>query len=149
MAYHKDDLTALIEKKYDKTERLLPAVLRDKVKDLLDSRDTIDRRSIVETLQNVYSSVTKGQIDPLRVEKAVNVLFKEISLSLVCGDRIEIRRFGTMSVKKRKGGIARNPRTSQSIYVEGRRFALFRPSKEMIKEINSININDNDKTNKE
>ena len=51
--------------------------------------------------------------------------------SLENGESIEIRGFGTLSVKERKSRIARNPRTGEAVDVPARRVPVFKPSKHL------------------
>ena len=51
--------------------------------------------------------------------------------SLENGESIEIRGFGTLSVKERKSRIARNPRTGEAVKVPARRVPVFKPSKHL------------------
>ena len=44
---------------------------------------------------------------------------------------IEIRGFGSFKVKKRKGRIARNPRTGQQVMVDEHYVPIFKVSKEL------------------
>ena len=52
------------------------------------------------------------------VEVIVTAIFDEIATALSRGDRIELRGFGTFSVKRRGARIGRNPRTGDSVQVE-------------------------------
>ena len=51
--------------------------------------------------------------------------------SLRSGDKIEIRGFGSYKVKKRKGRVARNPRTGEQVMVGEHWVPLFKVSKEV------------------
>jgi integration host factor subunit beta len=51
------------------------------------------------------------------VEKIVDALFDEIIASLARGKRIELRGFGTFSVKVHKARTGRNPRTGAPVPV--------------------------------
>ena len=51
--------------------------------------------------------------------------------SLENGESIEIRGFGTLTVKERKSRIARNPRTGAAVEVPARRVPVFKPSKHL------------------
>jgi nucleoid DNA-binding protein len=52
------------------------------------------------------------------------------------GKNIEIRGFGSFKVKKRKGRIARNPRTGDQVMVEEHFVPTFKVSKEMKQTVN-------------
>ena len=45
------------------------------------------------------------------VEKIVDAIFDEIIASLACGKRVELRGFGTFSVKIHEARTGRNPKT--------------------------------------
>jgi len=47
----------------------------------------------------------------LDVEKFVDAIVGEIIAALTRGDRVELRGFGTFSVRRRPARIGRNPRT--------------------------------------
>jgi len=49
------------------------------------------------------------------------------------GKNIEIRGFGTFKVKKRKGKIARNPRTGEQVLVDDHYVPVFKISKDVRK----------------
>ena len=80
---------------------------------------------------------TCDSLDQAHVEKALDVILDEMSTALVCGDRIEIRGFGSMNVRKREKSIARNPKNGESVATNDRGFLYFRASKDLIKSLNS------------
>jgi len=47
------------------------------------------------------------------------------------GDRIELRGFGVFTVKPRKTGIGRNPRTGTQIAIPPGKAVRFKPGKEL------------------
>tara|TARA_Y100001970_G_scaffold42956_1_gene53506 strand:- start:9799 stop:10077 length:279 start_codon:yes stop_codon:yes gene_type:complete len=63
------------------------------------------------------------------IEESVNLILEHISDTLILGNRVEIRGFGTFSVKSRKKRIGRNPRTGKSIQVSKKYHPYFRSSK--------------------
>jgi len=50
-------------------------------------------------------------------EIIVTAIFDEISAALARGDRVELRRFGAFTVKRRAARIGRNPATGGSVSV--------------------------------
>ena len=77
---------------------------------------------------------------PLRKsEEIVNMVFDTMSTALVDGDRIEIRGFGSFTVKEYKGYTGRNPKTGQKIAVDEKRLPFFKAGKEL-----KDNVNDSD-----
>ena len=52
------------------------------------------------------------------------------------GKNIEIRGFGSFKIKKRKGRMARNPRTGAQVKVDEHFVPIFKVSKEMKQVVN-------------
>ena len=64
-------------------------------------------------------------------EKAVEQTLDALSRSLQRGERIELRGFGVFSVRPRKRGIGRNPRTGQEVRIPPGRTIRFKPGKDL------------------
>ena len=77
--------------------------------------------------------------DPLNIEdleQTVNTILNLISISLDKGDRVEIRNFGTFSVRSRDQRISRTPKTGTSVLVEPKNYPFFRASKYLRESLN-------------
>lgn len=59
-----------------------------------------------------------------------------VGTTLSTGDSIEIRGFGTFSIKERKSRPARNPRTGEVVVLQDRLVPLFKFSAELKERIN-------------
>lgn len=94
-------------------------------------RNNIKKLDLIYVLSKKYPEYTKEQFS-----KMVDIFFDDISTALVCGDRIELRGFGSMVVRKRKTKVARNPKTNERIEVGEKGSLYFRASKELIKSVN-------------
>jgi len=72
-----------------------------------------------------------GETDLTRrkAEEIVNTVFDTMAGALVRDDRIEIRGFGSFTVKKYKGYTGRNPKTGQKIAVAGKKLPFFKTGK--------------------
>ncbi len=82
-------------------------------------------------LDIVNEVVFKTGITKTKAEMAVDAVFESIKLSLARGDRIELRGFGIFSVRPRKTGIARNPRTGAAAVIPPGKVVHFRLGKEL------------------
>ena len=71
------------------------------------------------------------------VEEAVLLFFDEVILGITSGARIELRGFGSFSIKNRPPRIARNPRTGEKVEVSSKLLPHFRAGKELNNLINS------------
>ena len=63
------------------------------------------------------------------VERIVNTVFDEITGAMSRGDRVELRGFGALSVKKRDARVGRNPRTGETVNVEEKHVPFFKTGK--------------------
>lgn len=70
------------------------------------------------------------------LDQTVNTILSLISNSLSSGDRIEIRNFGTFSIRSRKQRISRNPKTGTSVLVDAKHHPYFRASKHLKESLN-------------
>jgi integration host factor subunit beta len=59
------------------------------------------------------------------VEIAVNEILDSITRALKLGDRVEIRGFGTFTVRQRQARAGRNPKSGSVISVPERRVPFF------------------------
>jgi len=56
---------------------------------------------------------SEDEHQPHKAEQAVETVFESLKNAMGRGQRIELRKFGVFSVKPRKTGIGRNPRTGK------------------------------------
>ena len=66
-----------------------------------------------------------------KAEAAVDAIFESMKQTLIAGDRIELRGFGVFTVKPRKTGIGRNPRTGAEVTIAPGKAVRFKPGKEL------------------
>lgn len=71
------------------------------------------------------------------VEVIVNTIFDSMTQSLIQGDRIEIRGFGSFEVRVRSPRQGRNPKTGESVKVGKRRVPFFKVGKELKEKVNN------------
>lgn len=82
-------------------------------------------------LDIVNAVVSKAAISRARAEQAVETVFESLKNAMGRGQRIELRRFGVFSVRPRKTGIGRNPRTGQEVNIPPGKVVRFKPGKEL------------------
>ncbi len=63
------------------------------------------------------------------VERIIATIFDEIIDSMAEGDRVELRGFGSFSVKRREARRGRNPRTGENVDVEEKHVPFFKTGK--------------------
>lgn len=72
----------------------------------------------------------------VETEAVVDGFIQTVIQAMKDGKNIEIRGFGSFKVKKRKGRIARNPRTGEQVPVDEHFVPYFKVSKEMKQAVN-------------
>ena len=63
------------------------------------------------------------------VEMIIDTIFDEIIEALANGNRVELRGFGSFSVKHREARTGRNPRTGESVQVDAKSVPFFKTGK--------------------
>lgn len=61
--------------------------------------------------------------------RVVDAILESINEALAQGEKVELRGFGSFSVKRRPGRTARNPKTGERVYVEPKVSPAFKASK--------------------
>lgn len=87
-----------------------------------------------ELIERIASK--QQQLSAKDVELAVKMLLDHMSQSLALGERIEIRGFGSFSLNYRKPRQGRNPKTGETVQLEGKYVPHFKPGKELRDQVN-------------
>lgn len=78
----------------------------------------------------------QDQLSAKDIELAVKLVLEYMSQALASGERIEIRGFGSFSLHYRAPRVGRNPKTGESVELEGKYVPHFKPGKEMRDRVN-------------
>ena len=88
--------------------------------------EKLTKAAIIESLHNKLS------LSRADIHRVIDELFEEIKDGLKEDRVIELRGFGTVEVRTRKGREkARNPKTGELVAVDTHGVAIFRPGKEL------------------
>jgi DNA-binding protein HU-beta len=79
----------------------------------------------------------KTGIPKVDVMVALETMFKEIKESLIAGENIYIRGFGSFITKKRAAKIGRNIKKNIAVKIPEHYIPAFKPAKEFVKEVKS------------
>jgi len=82
-------------------------------------------------LDIINEVVNRTGITKTKAELAVETVFGSMKKALANDDRIELRGFGVFTVKPRKTGIGRNPRTGAEVRIPPGKAVRFKPGKEL------------------
>ena len=70
------------------------------------------------------------------VEQAIKEILEMMAHTLSKGERIEIRGFGSFSLHYRAPRVGRNPKTGESVDLDGKYVPHFKPGKELRERVN-------------
>ena len=73
----------------------------------------------------------KADLPKKRAEETVNCIFDKLTDALSNGDRIEIRGFGSFSLKQHESYVGRNPKTGAEVPVDEKYAVQFKVGKEL------------------
>ncbi len=79
----------------------------------------------------IQSIVERTGLPRNKAEASVDAILGAMKGALAAGDRIELRGFGVFTVKPRKTGVGRNPRTGTKVDIAPGRAVRFKPGKEL------------------
>ena len=89
------------------------------------------KSELIETISR------KANLTKKKAEELVNTIFDAFFVSMVKGDRIEIRGFGSWFVKAYKPYVGRNPKTGAGVFVAEKKLPVFKVGKELKKRIDA------------
>lgn len=73
----------------------------------------------------------RGDLTKARAEQVVNCVFEAMAEALERGEGIEVRGFGSFSVRPYKPYSGRNPRTGEKVPVPAKKLPFFKVGKEL------------------
>lgn len=79
----------------------------------------------------------RGELTKARAELVVNTVFDAMIEALERGEGIEIRGFGSVTMRPYKPYSGRNPRTGQAVSVPAKRLPFFKVGKELKELVNN------------
>lgn len=82
----------------------------------------------------------RADLTKARAEMVVNCVFDTMTEALRAGEGIEIRGFGSFTVRPYKPYDGRNPRTGQPVPVPAKRLPFFKVGKDLKELVNSSRV---------
>jgi len=71
-------------------------------------------------------------------ELVVNIIFDSMANALKDGDKVEIRGFGSFTVRERESREARNPKNGEIVKIPAKRTPFFKTGKELRERVNCL-----------
>ena len=97
----------------------------------MTSEPAVTKSELIERVAD-SAKLTKG-----RAELVVTTIFDAMVDALRRGDGIEIRGFGSFTVRQYKSYEGRNPRTGDAVHVSPKRLPFFKVGKELRARVNA------------
>src|SRR4030067_1883454 len=94
------------------------------------------KTDLIEKVSEKVSFLNKKQTD-----KVVNRIFDNIRTALAKGDKVEIRGFGSFTIRNRDPREGRNPLTGEKVSVPAKKVPFFRAGKELKKMVDKKKLN--------
>ena len=88
--------------------------------------------------QLIEKVAAETELGKANVEVAVDSVLGMIAQALQSNERVDLRGFGSFTVKDRKERQGRNPRTGETIVIPAKRDASFRPGKELTEKLAQV-----------
>ena len=80
--------------------------------------------------------VAHNHVTLQKAEEVVNLFFASMAEALSEGDRVEIRGFGSFSMREYGSYTGRNPKTKEKIQVRSKRLPFFKASSTLLDRLN-------------
>jgi integration host factor subunit beta len=93
---------------------------------------TMTRDELIRSLVDKQHSVSYKTMSV-----AIKHLFEFMVSELSCGTRIEVRGFGSFTLRHRAPRLARNPKTGERLHTEHKYAVHFKPGKELKERVNN------------
>ena len=87
-----------------------------------------------ELIEKVVQS--HGTLNVKVSEIVVNTVFDSIEEALKSGDKVEIRGFGSFTIRERLGREARNPKSGEVVRIPSKKTPFFKTGKELKERVN-------------
>ena len=87
---------------------------------------SINKKELIEIIAN-----EQEQLPYKDIELSIKTIIESMINSLKKGKRIEIRGFGSFSLRYRKSRIGRNPKSGESVNIDERYVPHFKPGKDL------------------
>ncbi len=89
------------------------------------------KSELIEQLSFVGAGLNKKE-----AELVVNTIFDSIGDALIGGDRVEIRGFGSFTIRERDAREARNPKSGDVVKISAKKTPFFKTGKELRERVN-------------
>lgn len=76
-------------------------------------------------------AILNANLSSNTIEESVKEILEQITIALEQGDRVEVRGFGSFSLREREERIGRNPKNGTSVKLTAKSVPHFKPGKKL------------------
>ncbi len=91
------------------------------------------KSELVERIVEANSILTRKES-----ELVVNIVFDSMTEALKNGDKVEIRGFGSFTVRERSAREARNPKSGEVVSIPSKKVPFFKTGKELRERVDTL-----------
>jgi integration host factor subunit beta len=91
------------------------------------------KSELVEKLVEASATLSRKES-----EMVVNLIFDSMCEALKKGEKVEIRGFGSFTIREREAREARNPKSGDVVKIPAKRTPFFKTGKELRERVNSL-----------
>ena len=91
------------------------------------------KSELVEMLVEASATLSRKES-----EMVVNLIFDSMCEALKKGEKVEIRGFGSFTIREREAREARNPKSGDVVKIPAKRTPFFKTGKELRERVNSL-----------
>jgi integration host factor subunit beta len=91
------------------------------------------KSELVEKLVEASASLSRKES-----EMVVNLIFDSMCEALKNGEKVEIRGFGSFTIREREAREARNPKSGDVVKIPAKRTPFFKTGKELRERVNDL-----------
>jgi integration host factor subunit beta len=81
---------------------------------------------------------TNGALSRKESELVVNIIFDSMCEALQKGEKVEIRGFGSFTIRERDAREARNPKSGDVVKIPAKKTPFFKTGKELRERVNDL-----------
>jgi integration host factor subunit beta len=91
------------------------------------------KSELVEKLVEAHAVLSRKES-----EMVVNLIFDSMCEALKKGEKVEIRGFGSFTIREREAREARNPKSGDMVKIPEKRTPFFKTGKELRERVNNL-----------
>ena len=102
------------------------------------AEDNMTKSEMIERIYEAQSGAKDSSLTSKDIEQAVKIVIEQMTSSLASGKRVEIRGFGSFSLRYRAPRLGRNPKTGESVGLSSKYVPHFKPGKILRDKVNKL-----------